>query len=77
MSQRTTTIYDIKGLKKFYEDHPILNIRRLEIHRGTIYGMIGPIGSGKSTFFNILAGVTKPTDGIVKFENEEFETNWY
>ena len=47
MSQRTTTIYDIKGLKKSYENHPILNIRRLEIHRGTIYGMIGPIGSGK------------------------------
>lgn len=76
MSQRTTAIYDIKGLKKSYEDHSILNIRRLEIHRGTIYGMIGPIGSGKSTFFNILAGFTKPTDGRVKFENEEFETNW-
>ena len=76
MSQRTTAIYDIKGLKKSYEDHSILNIRRLEIHRGTIYGMIGPIGSGKSTFFNILAGFTKPTDGMVKFENEEFETNW-
>ena len=76
MSQRTTAIYDIKGLKKSYEDHSILNIRRLEIHRGTIYGMIGPIGSGKSTLFNILAGFTKPTDGMVKFENEEFETNW-
>ncbi|MBC8344946.1 MAG: ATP-binding cassette domain-containing protein [Candidatus Marinimicrobia bacterium] len=76
MSQRTTTIYDIKGLKKSYGDHLILNIRRLEIHRGTIYGMIGSIGSGKSTFLNILAGVTKQTDGTVKFENEEFETNW-
>ncbi len=57
MSQRATTIYNIKGLKKSFGDQPILNVRRLEIHRGTIYGMIGPIGSGKSTLLNILADV--------------------
>ena len=76
MSQRATTIYNIKGLKKSFGDQPILNIRQLEIHRGTIYGMIGPIGSGKSTLLNILAGVTKQTDGTVKFENEVFQSNW-
>ncbi|MDP6754576.1 MAG: ATP-binding cassette domain-containing protein [Candidatus Marinimicrobia bacterium] len=76
MSQRATTIYNIKGLKKSFGNQPILNIRQLEIHRGTIYGMIGPIGSGKSTVLNILAGVTKQTDGTVKFENEVFQTNW-
>lgn len=76
MSQRATTIYNIKGLKKSFGDQPILNVRQLEIHRGTIYGMIGPIGSGKSTLLNILAGVTKQTDGTVKFENEVFQTNW-
>ncbi len=76
MSQRATTIYNIKGLKKSFGNQPILNIRQLEIHRGTIYGMIGPIGSGKSTLLNILAGVTKQTDGTVKFENEVFQTNW-
>ena len=76
MSQRATTIYNIKGLKKSFGDQPILNVRQLEIHRGTIYGMIGPIGSGKSTLLNILAGVTKQTDGTVKFENEVFQSNW-
>jgi len=76
MSQRTNSIYDIQGVKKSYGNHTILNIRQLEFHRGTIYGIVGPIGSGKSTLFNIIAGTTKPTEGVVKYDNNEFETNW-
>ena len=50
MSQQSTLIYELKGLKKSYNDQTILNIGRLQFHRGTIYGIVGPIGSGKSTF---------------------------
>jgi ABC-type multidrug transport system ATPase subunit len=76
MNDRGTSIYDIQGIKKSYGNHTILNIRRLEFHRGTIYGIIGPIGSGKSTLFNILAGLKKPNEGVVKYDDAEFETNW-
>lgn len=76
MNDRSNSIYDIQGVKKSYGNHTILNIRRLEFHRGTIYGIVGPIGSGKSTLFNILAGLEKPNEGIVKYDDAELKTNW-
>lgn len=38
----------------------------LTIEPGMTYGIIGPNGSGKSTLLKLIAGVTKPTSGIVK-----------
>ena len=46
MNQQSTLIYELKGLKKSYNKQTGLNIGRLQFHRGTIYGVIGPIGSG-------------------------------
>jgi ABC-type multidrug transport system ATPase subunit len=35
----------------------------LEVHQGTIYGLLGPNGSGKSTLIRILCGLLIPTAG--------------
>ncbi|MEA1881032.1 MAG: ATP-binding cassette domain-containing protein [Candidatus Marinimicrobia bacterium] len=76
MSQKSTLIYELNSLKKTYGDDTVLNIRRLQFHRGTIYGVIGTIGSGKSTLFNIMAGADIQSEGTVKYDDGEFETNW-
>ena len=36
------------------------------VPRGACYGIIGRNGSGKSTLLKIVAGITKPTSGIVR-----------
>lgn len=39
----------------------------LEIPDGKIVGLIGPNGAGKTTFFNVISGVYKPNEGMIKF----------
>ncbi len=76
MNQRSTLIYELKGLKKTFNNETVLNIGRLQFHRGTVYGIVGSVGSGKSTLLNIMAGLEKESEGTVKYDNSSFETNW-
>jgi branched-chain amino acid transport system ATP-binding protein len=41
------------------------------IEQGTIHGLIGPNGSGKTTVFNVLSGYYKPTGGRISFEGRQ------
>jgi iron complex transport system ATP-binding protein len=50
-----------------YSRVPVLNCASLSLPRGSIGGMIGANGSGKSTFLRVLAGLTQPSSGTVVF----------
>ena len=45
--------------------HAVDNLN-LNIEKGQLYGLIGRNGAGKTTAFNLLTGVYKPTEGIVR-----------
>ncbi len=47
----------------------------LAVDQGQILGIIGPNGSGKTTFFNALTGIYKPTSGKFNFQDVDI-TNW-
>ena len=40
----------------------------LEVPRGSVVGLLGPNGSGKTTILRVLAGVLSPADGLVRIE---------
>ena len=42
----------------------------LSLKPGHIYAMLGPNGSGKTTWMKMAAGVIKPTSGEITFQNE-------
>lgn len=54
-----------------FEKKAIDNIN-LSIASGTITGIIGPTGSGKSTLVQIIAGLILPTRGTVKIDGLEW-----
>ena len=41
------------------------------IPRGKVVSLIGPDGAGKTTFFDMLTGVYKPTAGTIVFDGED------
>ena len=57
-------ILELKGISKHYGKVHALKNAELTLDHG-IYALLGPNGSGKSTLMNILAGLLKPTEGII------------
>ena len=61
----TDTILKAEGLMKRYGSHMALMGLDLELPRGKIIGILGPNGSGKTTFLKLAAGLLTPTSGTI------------
>ena len=76
MNEVKRLIFKVDRLKKSYGPINALNIKKLDIHPGTIYALVGPPGSGKTTLLELLSGSRKPSSGNLYFENNRYKTNW-
>lgn len=56
-------IIEIKNLSHTYGNNIIYENLNLDIYRGSIFGLLGKNGVGKSTLINILMGYLKPISG--------------
>ncbi len=56
-------VLEIKGLTKRYGRLLAVNKLSLEVPRGSVFGILGPNGSGKTTTLGILLDVIQPTAG--------------
>lgn len=64
-------LLDCRGLTKSFEGLVALDSLDLTVHSGEIVGLIGPNGSGKTTCFNLISGILRPSRGRVFFEGKE------
>ena len=61
----------VEALSKQFGGVKAVNNATLEIAEGSITGLIGPHGAGKTTLFNIVAGLFPPTGGKVFLDGED------
>jgi ABC-type branched-subunit amino acid transport system ATPase component len=67
MQPSRAPLLEVRGLSKDFGGLHALQAIDLDIHVGEIVGIIGPNGSGKTTFFNVLSGIHPATSGRVRF----------
>ncbi len=60
----------ITGLSKSYSKKVALNNINLEIKSGTIVGLLGPNGCGKTTLIKTIAGLIRDYEGTVTIDNQ-------
>ena len=56
-------VIDVKGLNKHFGDKHVVQDLSLQVHRGEIFGFLGPNGSGKTTSIRLLCGLLTPDSG--------------
>ena len=64
------SIIEFENVSLSYGNRLILDNISFRINQGQIYGMLGPNGVGKSTIFNLITGLIKPSSGNIKINGE-------
>lgn len=74
----TDTLIRIEHLKKTYRRGDqilqVLSDINLEVKRAEFVSLMGPSGSGKSTLLNLIAGIDKPSAGIIEINGVNIAT---
>ena len=66
----TNTAVEIRNLTKVFDGNEVLRGCNLTVQSGTIYGLLGANGAGKTTMFKLITGLLSPTAGNIKVQGE-------
>ena len=66
-----SAILDVQNLSISFGGLHAVDDFHITIEKGQLYGLIGPNGAGKTTVFNLLTGVYKPDEGIIRLDGQD------
>jgi ABC-2 type transport system ATP-binding protein len=73
MAEPTSLAIAMRDVHKTYRDDVALRAMNLDVPRGAIFGLVGKNGAGKSTAFNIVAGLLRKDAGRVSIEGRDLD----
>jgi ABC-type lipoprotein export system ATPase subunit len=65
---------ELNNISKTFETSKKLKVIKnlsYNFKKGKIYSLMGPSGSGKSTLLNLISLIDKPSNGLIKFNNQQ------
>lgn len=65
---------EVTDLRFSYGNRGVVKIERCHLGRGESMAVIGPSGCGKTTFLHLLAGLIRPSAGIVQILGRDLAT---
>jgi len=68
--KQNNTSISFENISLSYGERVILDNISFDINASQIFGMLGPNGVGKSTIFNLMMGLIKPSGGKIKIDNK-------
>jgi polar amino acid transport system ATP-binding protein len=63
-------LLEVRGLRKSFGSHVVLDSVDLDVHRGEVTVLLGPSGSGKSTLLRCINHLEKPDAGFVRVDGD-------
>ena len=66
---------ETSGLTKRFDDILAVDHISAKIRDGSVFGLIGTNGAGKSTFLRMVSGILKPDEGAVLIDGENVYEN--
>jgi branched-chain amino acid transport system ATP-binding protein len=69
--EEKVNILEVERLSKAFGGVNAIFDLDLDVKEREILGLIGPNGSGKTTFFNLVSGLLKPDRGEIRFQNKK------
>ena len=66
---------ETSGLTKRFDDITAVDHIDAKIKEGSVFGLIGTNGAGKSTFLRMVSGILKPDEGTVLIDGENVYEN--
>ncbi|CYU84797.1 ABC transporter ATP-binding protein [Streptococcus suis] len=64
-----TEVIKLKKLKKNFKGVASVDLERLTVRKGEIYGFLGPNGAGKTTTMKMILSLIEPTSGSIEVMN--------
>jgi len=61
---------ELRAVSQRYGNRTVLDAFSMSVKAGTVVGLLGPNGAGKTTLINIVAGLSKPSSGEVRWRGE-------
>ena len=63
-------VVKLENISFSFGERKVLENINISVNQGEIAGLLGPNGVGKSTIFNLITGLIKPSYGSIKIDSK-------